>query len=155
MFSLFCSLFESLHRYPVAPNVDVGVSLELSEQVLNDACVKIFAAQKGVAIGRFDHKNAFIELKNRNIKGTTAQVKHGNAFVFCAAHAIGQGGSGRLVDDPEDIKICDATSIFGGLTLGVVEVGGYGDDGLGDLFTEISLSDGAHFLENHRADLGR
>ena len=36
------------------------------------------------------------------------------------------------------------TGVFGGLTLGVVEVGRDGDDGVGDLLAEVSFSGFLH-----------
>ena len=55
---------------------------------------------------------------------------------------VGTAGDGRnsgLVDDTEDdtedVETSDGTGVLGGLTLCVVEVGGDGDDGVGDLLS--------------------
>ena len=52
---------------------------------------------------------------------------------------ISDGGRGGLVDNTEDVQATDCTSILGGLTLGVVEVNGGGDNGIGDSATEVRL----------------
>ena len=50
----------------------------------------------------------------------------------------------------------DGSGILGGLSLSVVEVGGDGDDGVRDLFAEISFGDFLHFGQDHGGDfLGR
>ena len=39
------------------------------------------------------------------------------------------------------------------MALGVVEIGGHGDDGLGDLLTEVGLGVGLELAEDHGGDL--
>jgi hypothetical protein len=45
---------------------------------------------------------------------------------------VDNSGSGGLADDTEDVQSADKTGPLGGLTLGVVEVSGDGDDGVDD-----------------------
>ena len=51
------------------------------------------------------------------------------------------------------VKAGDPACVLGGLTLGVGEVGGDGDDGLGDGLTEIRLGVSLQLLEHHGAYL--
>ena len=46
----------------------------------------------------------------------------------------------RLVDDPEHNQTGNGTSILRRLTLCVVEVGGYRDNGMGDLLSKVGFS---------------
>jgi len=54
---------------------------------------------------------------------------------------VGNGGSATgFVDDTKNLEAGNGTGILGGLTLGVVEVGGDTDDGVDDLPSEVGLS---------------
>lgn len=44
--------------------------------------------------------------------------------------AVRERGGGGLVDDAQDVQARDLTGLLRGLTLGVVEVRGNGDDGI-------------------------
>ena len=66
---------------------------------------------------------------------------------------VGDGGSGGLVDDPEHIETSNQTSILGGLTLRVVEVGGDCDDGIVDGAAQVGLGGLPHLDQDHGGDL--
>ena len=72
---------------------------------------------------------------------------------FGLVEAVGQRGRGRLVDDAQHFKAGDLAGVLGGLTLGVVEVGGNGDDGLVDLLAEIGFRGLLHLLQDEGGDL--
>ena len=60
------------------------------------------------------------------------------------------GENGGLLDDTEDIKAADGAGVLGGLTtLGVIEVGGDGNDRVGDVRTEVRLSSFLHLGQDH------
>ncbi len=69
-------------------------------------------------------------LKDGHIKGTTTKVKDQDGLIRLLLKAVCQGGCGGLVHNPQHVQACDASSILGRLTLGVVEVGWDCDDGL-------------------------
>ena len=45
----------------------------------------------------------------------------------------------RFVDDSHDVESCNDSSIFGGLSLGIIKVGGDRYHGVGDLVTQVCL----------------
>ena len=66
---------------------------------------------------------------------------------------IGERGRGRLVDDAEHLEPGDAPGVLRRLPLGVVEIGGDGDDRLRHRAAEIGLRGLLHLLKYERADL--
>ena len=69
--------------------------------------------------------------------------------------AVGERGRRRLVDDAQHLEAGDLAGVLGGLALGVVEVGGNGDDGLRDLLAELGFGGLLHLLQDEGRDLLR
>ena len=53
------------------------------------------------------------------------------------------------VYDAEDVQTADGTGFFGGSTLGTVEVGRDGNNGVGDGATKVRLGDRLHLIQDH------
>ena len=149
----FGGFFQALEGHRVLREVDAVLFLKLINEPLDDALVKIVAAEVGVAVGSLHFKHAVADFEDGDIERTAAEVVHGDFFLFLLVEAVGQRGGRRLVDDAEHFEAGDLAGVFGGLALGVVEVGGDGDDCLGDFFAEVGFGVGFHLLENHRRDL--
>ncbi len=148
-------LLEALQGLLVLGQVDALVLLELVEQPLDDALVEVVAAEVGVAVGGLDLEDAVAELEDGDVERAAAEVVDGDLLVGLLLEAVGQRGGGGLVDDALDVEAGDAAGVLGGLALRVVEVGGHGDDGLGDGLAEVGLGVRLELLEDHGADLGR
>ena len=96
---------------------------------------------------REDTENTSLNVQKRNIKGTTTQVVDEDVALLvrlASTETIGDSSGSRLVNDTEDVEASNGTSILGSLTLVVVEIGWDSDDGLGDGFSELGLSDLFH-----------
>ena len=103
-----------------------------------------------VTIGRLNLKHASTQLEDRNIKRTATKVKHSNALVIVGlVQAIGQCGSGRLVDDAFHLQTSNLASLDGSLTLGVAEVSRHGDNRAVDGSTQVVLGGLFHLLQHH------
>ena len=130
---------------------------KLSHEVTDHSIIKIFATQMSVTCSRLDLKDAIFNGENGDIKGAATQIKDENvlllAFILLLVQAISDGSGCRLIDDSENIETCDDASILGGLSLGVIEVGGDSDDGIIDIMTKVGLSSFLHLEENHGRDL--
>ena len=150
---LLGGLLQALHGNLVAAQVDAVGALELADQVLHDALVEVIAAQTVVAGGSQHLDHAVIDLQDGHIEGAAAQIVDHDLLGLLLIHTVGQRGGGGLVDDTLDIKAGDLTGVLGGLTLGVGEVGGDGDDGLGDGLAQVSLGVRLQLLQDHGADL--
>ena len=97
--------------------------------------------------------DAVVDVQDGHVEGAAAQVVHHDLLGLLLVHAVGHGGGGGLVDDALDIQAGDLAGVLGGLALGIGEVGGHGDDRLGDGLAQIGLGVGLQLLEDHGADL--
>ena len=155
---LFDLALQFTHGLSVLGDIDVVLLVVLLDKVVDDTVVEILATKMSVTSGRLDLENALLDSKDRHIESTTTKIVDENLALLLVGdlvEAIGQSGSGGLVDDTEDVKTGDSTSILGGGTLGVVEVGGNSNNGVLDRLAEIALSDLLHLAQNHSRDLLR
>ena len=102
-----------------------------------------------VPVSGLDFKDSLTQLQDGNVEGSTTEVINGNNLVFPLVHAIGQRGSRWLVDDTQYLQPGNCTSIFGRLTLRIIEVGGYCNHSLGNALTQSGLCIGSQLLQNH------
>ncbi len=109
-----------------------------------------------VAVGRLHFEDAITDLQDRNVEGAAAEVVNGNraGFLFLV-EAVSECGGCRLVNDAQHFEASDFASIFGGLTLSIIEVRGNCDDRLRDLLAKFGFSAFFHFLQNESRDLLR
>lgn len=131
----------------VAREIFLSFSLEFLLQMLEDVGVEVLATKVGVTGGCLDGEDTALDIKQRHIESTTTQIVDQNVTLLgglSGAETVGNGGSGRLVDDTKDIQASDGTGVLGGLALVVVEVGRDSDDGLLDLLAELGLGDLFH-----------
>ena len=88
-------------------------------EVVDKPVVKVLTTQVGVASSGLDLKNALLDGEQGNIEGTATKVENENIALAdglsLLVQAIGNGCCCGLVDDPQDLQLCDDSSIFGGL----------------------------------------
>ncbi|MPM60492.1 hypothetical protein SDC9_107343 [bioreactor metagenome] len=109
----------------------------------------------GVAAGGFHFKDAVAYFEDRNIKCTATEVKDEDLFIFLFIQTVGQGRSGRFIDDTQNFQPGNAAGIFCGLALTVIKVGRHGDDCLGNGFAQERFSIGFQLGQDHGRDLLR
>ncbi|KAL3812129.1 hypothetical protein ACHAXA_009388 [Cyclostephanos tholiformis] len=110
----------------VLTHVLLVTALEVLEEVVNHAVVEVLPTQVGVTSSGLDLEDALLD---------------GNCC------------GGGLIDDTEDVEAGDGSGILGSLTLRVIEVGRYGDDGVLHLLAQVSLGDLTHLRQYHGGDL--
>lgn len=101
----------------------------------------------GVTSGSLDSENTTLDVEKGHIESTTTEIVDENVALLVrlsGTKTVGDSSSSWLVDDTENVQTSDGTGVLGGLSLVVVEVGGDGDDSLGDLLAELGLSDLLH-----------
>ena len=150
---LFGRLFQALQGHFIQGQVNAMLFLELIREVVHEPHVKVFATQERVAVGGFHLEQAVVNFQNRDVERAAAKVVDRDGFGFFLVQPVSQSRSGRFVDDAQDFEARDFAGVFGGLALGVVEIGRDGDDGLRHGFAQIRLSGFLHLLQDDRGDL--
>ena len=151
----FRRFFQTLQSQTVVFQINAAFFFELVGQIVDDALVKVFAAEESVAVGGFYFKNAVADFQNGNIERAAAQVINRDGAVFVLVQAVSQSGRGRLVDDTQNVKPRDFAGVFGRLTLRIVEIGRNGNDRLVDFFAQIAFGIFLNLLQNDCRNLRR
>ena len=144
------------HGLQILANVDVVLLVVLLDEVVHDTVVKVLTTQVGVTSGSQDLENTVVDRQKGDIEGTTTKIVDDNlALITGLVQSVGDSGGGRFVDNTENVQAGNSTSVLGGLSLSVVEVGGDGNNGVSDLLSKVTLSDLLHLAENHAGNLLR
>ena len=137
---LLSRLLEPLQRHSVFGQVHALGVLERLHEPVDHPLVPVVAAQVRIAAGGLDLEDAFADLQSGHVERATAEVEHQDGLLRALfVQAVGQGGGGGLVYDPQHLEAGYLACLLGGGALGVVEVGRDGDHGLGDRCPEIAL----------------
>ena len=131
---------QTLERHLVLGQVDAVLSLELVDEPVDDALVPVVAAELVVAGGRANLDDALADVEERDVERTATEVEDEDRLVVLVlVEAVGQRGRGRLVDDAEHVEARDLAGVLSRLALGVIEVCGDGNNGVGDILAEVGL----------------
>ena len=150
---LLRGLLEALHGDLVLRQVDAVVVLELLDHPLDDAGVPVVTTEVVVTAGGLDLDHALADLEQGHVERAATEVEDEDGLVVALVEAVGQGGRGRLVDDPAHGQARDLAGLLGGLALGVGEVRRHGDHRVGDRLAEVGLRVALELLQHERADL--
>lgn len=144
------------------------------DEVVNDTVVEILSSKVSVTSGRKDLKDTIVDGQKGHIEGSSSEIVDNDvALASGLVKTVSDGSGGGLVDDTEDVETGDRSCIFRGLTLSVIEaaggkesqrsvqrscfaikgqsdlLGGNGDNGMGDLLSEVRLGRLLHLAEDH------
>ncbi len=130
---------EALQRHLIFRKIDALFLLEFGDDPVHDPLVDVVAAEVGIAVGRFHFDYAIADFEDRDVEGAAAEIVNGDGFVLLLVETVGERRRRRLINDALDVETGDLAGVFGGLALGVVEVGRNRDDGFGDLLAEVGF----------------
>ena len=150
----FGGLAQTLHGDLIAGEVNALGLLELLNEVIGHALIKVVAAETGVARGGQNFDDAVADLEHGHIERAAAEVVDHDLLLGFLIETVGQSSRGRLVDYTFDLQAGDLAGVLGGLTLAVGEVRRDGDDRFGHGLAEIGFRVGLELLQHHGADLG-
>ena len=118
-----------------------------------EGAVEVVAAEGSVAVGGEDLEDPAGDFEDGDIERAAAEVEDGDAGVVVGfVEAEGEGCGGGFVEDAFDGEACEFAGLAGGGALGVVEVGGDGDDGAVDGAFEGAFGDGFEATEDDGGD---
>lgn len=120
------------HGGAVVAGVDAGVFFDVGGNLFYQFGVEVVAAQVVVAVAGQYFGHVLAEADDGDVEGAAAEVVDQDVFGFFMVGLVGQGGGGGFVDDARDVQFREPAGLAGGLPLGVREIGGDGDYGLGD-----------------------
>src|SRR5712691_9299209 len=124
------------------------------EQIVDVVAAEMRVAVRGehledIAFGRGN------ELQDGNIESAAAEIVNGDFAALFFVQAVGQRRGSGFIDEAKNFEAGDFASVLGGLALGVVEVGGDGDDGAVDGFAEVGLGPVFQFAQNESGNFRR
>ena len=153
---LLGGLAEALHGQLVLGQVDAVGGVEGLDQVVDDLLVPVVTTEVVVTGGGLHLDDAVPDLEQGDVEGAATEVEDEDRLLGLAlVQAVGQRGRGRLVDDAQDVEARDLAGLLGGLALRVLEVGGDGDDGVGDRLAQVGLGVPLELLQDAGGDLLR
>ena len=127
------------------------LSLELRNEVVDKPVVEVFATQVGVTGGGLDLDDVILNRKEGDVESPPAEVQDEDFALIARSpvELVDDCGSSGLIDDTEDIQTAESTTLPGGLTFGVVEVSGNGNDSVGNDPTKVRLSGLPHLGQDN------
>ena len=152
---LFGSFAQALEGLAVLAQVNALFLLKLIGGPVYNALVPVIAAQVGITVGGFDLDDALTNIQDRNIEGTTAQVKDQDGFVLFLIQTVGQGGGSGLIDDALDVQAGNFAGILGGLALAVIKISRDSDHRFGNRLAKVGFSIAFKLCQDHGGDFLR
>ena len=149
------------HQQQRAPALGVfcGQSCRIAQVVLagkvgSDQRIEVVTPQGHVPCRGLHLEDAPGQLEHRHVEGSTAQIEDGVGALLAFVQTVGDGRGGRLVDEAQHVQPGQPGRILGGLALGIVEIGGHGDDGARQRVL-VDVKRGQCAIAQHLQDLGR
>ena len=142
------------HGLEILGDIDVVLLVVQLHEVVDNSLVEIFTTQVSITSGSQNLEDTVVDGQEGDIESTTTEIVDDDlALVTSLVETVGNSCGGGFVDDAENVQSGDDTSVLGGLSLVVVEVSWDGNNGVGNGFSEVVLSDVLHLSKNHGGDL--
>src|SRR6266478_963173 len=152
-------LAEFLREFAVRREIDFVV---LKNQFVDESLeeiIDVVTAEVGVAVRGKNVEGITIsrgnQFENGNVERAAAEIIDGYFATLLFVEAVGESGGGRLVDEAENFETGDFAGVFGGLALGVVEIGRDGDYSAVHRFAEMRFGPVFELAKDERGDFRR
>lgn len=96
-----------------------GPFLEFTLEVRKQVVVEVFTAKMSIARGGLNGEDTASNIKQRDIESTTAEIEDKDVLLRfrLLVETVSDGSGGGFVNDTEDVKTSNSTSILGRKTL--------------------------------------
>mmetsp|Transcript_12580 Transcript_12580/g.20970 ORF Transcript_12580/g.20970 Transcript_12580/m.20970 type:complete len:156 (-) Transcript_12580:653-1120(-) len=120
----FGFLAQLLDGARVFGDINVGSLLNLLDEVLHDALIKILSSQMRVTVGGKGFKDAVVDVQESDVEGSASEVKDEDISVIqLCVESIGHCRSGRFIDDTRHFESSNLSCVLCGDALRIIEVG--------------------------------
>src|SRR6185369_9430667 len=89
-----------------------------------------------VAVGRQYFEDAVLELQDRYVEGSAAEIVNRDDSFFTLVDSVSKRRRGGLIHDAQDLEACEVSGVFCRLPLSIIEVSRNRDDCLRDFFAK-------------------
>ena len=95
------------------------LALELLDEVVDETVIEILTTKVNVTSGGLDFEDTFpVDGQEGNIESSSSEIEDEDvALTNGLIETVGDSSSSGLIDDTEDAKARDGTSVLGGLTV--------------------------------------
>ena len=152
LLGLFRRFPHTLHGGGIPAEIHMVFTFEFGHQEIGHAVVKVVAAQVVVAAGGQHFDDTLANFNDGHVKGTAAQIIDHDLLGRAVVQTVGQSRTGGLVDDAQYVQTSNLARVLGGLALDVIEIGGDGDDCVGDRLSQIILRVLSQLAQDHGTD---
>jgi len=160
LFEFFAACGETEAGFRTGEDIDVILCIKLLGKVGEESIVDVSAAEVGVIGGAFYGQLALGKSDDGDGETAMTGVDKGDVtrgiwvWKVRLCDAVTESGSGGIVDDAEDIEICDCGGIDDGATLEIGVPTWDGDDDIGDVCFEFVGGDITDLAEVGGDELG-
>jgi len=153
--SSFTLSSKSSHGSGVFSHIVTSLSLEVSSTKFDKLVIEIFTAQMSITSSGLDFEDTVFDGQEGDIESTTTEIEDEDVSftLTLSVETVSDSGSSGFVDDTEDVETSDNTGILGGLSLGIIEISGNGNNDVLDSLVKVSFSSFLHLGEDHGGDL--
>jgi len=149
--SFFTLSSESSERSCILGYIYSSLFLEIIHTEVDHFIIKVFSSKMGMAVSCFDFEYTFFNSEKRYIKSSTTKIENEDVLfsILLFIESISNSRCGRFVNNSENIDTSNNTSVFGCLSLWVIEVSRNCNNCLLHGLSKIFFGNRLHFLKNH------
>ncbi|EER32683.1 heat shock protein SSB1 [Candida tropicalis MYA-3404] len=148
----FTSSSQSSQSSGITRDIQTSLFVEFFFEVFQQVGIEILTTQVSVTSSGFDSENTTSNVQQGNIESTTTQIEDQDVsffFGFTSTQTVSNGSGGWFVNDSQNVQTSNGTSIFGSLSLSIIEVSWDSNNSLFNFLTNLGFSNFLHLGQDH------